>query len=65
MRSLPPAVTLVGLIEEIAGVRFTTENETVDELPPPGEAFVATKLKEPGDARSAEVRATVSAVLLT
>lgn len=52
-------------MEEMAGVGFTTEKGTADELPPPGEELLATKLKEPVAATSAEVSATVSCVLLT
>ena len=65
MRSLPPAVTLAGLIEEMDGVGFTTENGTADELPPAGGALLTTKLKDPVDARSVKDSATVNCVLLT
>lgn len=65
MRSLPPAVTLAGLSDEMVGVGFTTANETAIDDPPPGEELEVTRLKEPTEARSAAVSATVSCVLLT
>jgi hypothetical protein len=49
----------------MTGPGLSTEKETDDELPPPGEALLATKFKEPTGPRSAEASVTVNCVLLT
>ena len=48
--------------DTIAGAGLLTAKLSAEELPPPGAAFVATRLIAPAEARSAAVRATVTCV---
>ena len=57
-----PSATVEGMSDTIAGAGLLTAKLSAEELPPPGAAFVATKLIAPAEATSAAVSTTETCV---